>query len=488
MKKTSRRDFLKSAGAMGISLLPAGRWATSAQPSTRKPNIVFILGDDLGYAELGCYGQEKIRTPNIDRIAGEGIRFTQNYSGSPVCAPSRCVLLTGLHSGHAFIRDNREIKPEGQLPLPAGTVTLAKLLKEEGYATAAVGKWGLGFPGSEGVPNKQGFDLFFGYNCQRQAHNYYPKTLRRNEGMITLEGNDAGLTGKQYAPDLFEAEALDFIRSHREKPFFLHFVTTVPHLALQVPDDSLEEYKGKWDDPPYDGKNGYLPQKYPRAAYAAMVTRMDRSVGRIMALLKQLGLDRDTIVMVSSDNGSTYKIGGYDPDFFKGTGPFRSAKGSVYEGGIRVPLIVRWTGRIKPGRTTDHVAAFQDVLPTLLEAAGAGRRIPAGIDGVSFLPSLLGTGGQPEHEYLYMEFPAYGGQQMVRLGNWKGVRQDLQKNPDAAVELYDLAADVGEKIDLASKNPELVLRIRRIMKSARHPSKEFPFPALDNLPAETRKR
>jgi arylsulfatase A len=488
MKRTSRRDFLKSAGAMGISLLPAGRWAMSAQPSARKPNIVFILGDDLGYAELGCCGQEKIRTPNIDRLAGEGIRFTQNYSGSPVCAPSRCVLLTGLHSGHAFIRDNREIKPEGQLPLPAGTVTLAKLLKEEGYATAAVGKWGLGFPGSEGVPNKQGFDLFFGYNCQRQAHNYYPKTLWRNEGMITLEGNDAGLTGKQYAPDLFEAEALDFIRSHREKLFFLHFVTTVPHLALQVPDDSLEEYKGKWDDPPYDGKNGYLPQKYPRAAYAAMVSRMDRSVGRIMALLKQLGLDRDTIVMVSSDNGSTYKIGGYDPDFFKGTGPFRSAKGSVYEGGIRVPLIVRWTGRIKPGRTTDHVAAFQDVLPTLLEAAGAGRRIPAGIDGVSFLPSLLGTGGQSEHEYLYMEFPAYGGQQMVRLGNWKGVRQDLQKNPDAAVELYDLAADVGEKIDLASKNPELVLRIRRIMKSARHPSKEFPFPALDNLPAETRKR
>ena len=480
MKRTSRRDFLKSAGAIGISLLPAGRWAMSALPPARKPNFVFILGDDLGYAELGCYGQEKIKTPNIDRLAGEGIRFIQNYSGSPVCAPSRCVLLTGLHSGHAFVRDNREIKPEGQLPLPAGTVTMAKLLKEEGYATAAIGKWGLGFPGSEGVPNKQGFDLFFGYNCQRQAHNYYPKYLWKNDRKIELEGNEAGLTGKQYAPDLFEAEALDFIRSHKDRPFFLHFVTTVPHLALQVPEDSLEEYRGKWDDPPYDGKNGYLSQKYPRAAYAAMVTRMDRSVGRIMAILKQLGLDRYTMVMVSSDNGSTYKIGGYDPDFFKGTGSFRSAKGSVYEGGIRVPLIVRWTGRIKPGRTTDHGAALQDVLPTLLEAAGAVRRIPAGIDGLSYLPTLLGTGRQPEHEYLYMEFPAYGGQQMVRLGNWKSVRQNLLKNSAAPIELYDLATDVGEKIDLAPKNPELVERIRRIMKSARLSSKEFPFPALDS--------
>ena len=478
MNRGSRRDFLKSAVGLGVALSPAAKFASSLS-SARQPNIVFILGDDLGYAELGCYGQQKIKTPNIDRLAAEGIRFTQNYSGSPVCAPSRCVLLTGLHSGHAFIRDNREIKPEGQLPLPAGTVTLAKLLKEEGYATAAVGKWGLGFPGSEGVPEKQGFDLFFGYNCQRLAHNYYPQYLWRNDRKIMLEGNDAGLTGRQYAPDLFEAEALDFIRSHKDRPFLLCFVTTVPHLALQVPEDSLEEYKGQWDDPPYDGKNGYLPQPYPRAAYAAMVTRMDRSVGRIMALLGQLGMDRMTIVMVSSDNGSTFKVGGYDPDFFKGTGPFRSAKGSVYEGGIRVPLIVRWTGRIRPGRTTDHVVALQDVLPTMLDAAGAAPRIPAGIDGLSFLPTLLGTGKQPGHEYLYMEFPAYGGQQMVRFGNWKAVRQNLLKNLDAPIELYDLATDVGEKNDLALKNPQLVEKIRQIMQRARRPAKEFPFPALD---------
>jgi arylsulfatase len=478
-KGTSRRDFLKMAGAAGAALWPLKKLSFGSTRRSQPPNVIFILGDDLGYAELGCYGQQKIKTPNIDRLAGEGIRFTQAYSGSPVCAPSRCVLLTGLHSGHAFIRDNREIKPEGQLSLPAGTVTLAKLLKKEGYATAAVGKWGLGFPDSEGVPEKQGFDHFFGYNCQRLAHNYYPKYLWRNERKVELEGNEAGLTGQQYAPDLFETEALDFIRAHKDGPFFLHFVTTVPHLALQVPEDSLEEYRGKWDDPPYDGKDGYLPQKHPRAAYAAMVTRMDRSVGRIMALLRQLGLDGDTMVIVTSDNGSTLKIGGYDPDFFRGTGPFRSAKGSVYEGGIRVPLIVRWTGRIKPGRTSDHIAALQDVLPTLLEAAGAAPRIPAGIDGVSYLPTLFGTGKQSEHEYLYMEFPAYGGQQMVRLGNWKGVRQNLLKNPAAPIELYDLAADVGEQNDVAQRNLVLVEKIRRIMQSARCPSKEFPFPALD---------
>jgi arylsulfatase A len=475
----SRRDFLKTAGALGATLLPARKILMPTLKPSRRPNIVFVLGDDLGYAELGCFGQQKIKTPNIDTLAGDGIRFTQNYSGSPVCAPSRCVLLTGLHSGHAFIRDNREVQPEGQLPIPAGTVTLPKLLKEEGYTNVAIGKWGLGFPGSEGEPTRQGFDHFFGYNCQRHAHNYYPKYLWRNGRKVTLEGNDAGLTGKQYAPDLFEAEALDFIRSHKDRPFFLHFVTTVPHLALQVPEDSLGEYKGKWEDPPYDGKNGYLPQKYPRAAYAAMVTRMDRSVGRIMALLRQLGLDGDTIVMISSDNGSTFKTGGYDPDFFKGTGPFRSSKGSLYEGGIRVPLIVRWSGRIEPGRTTEHVASLQDVLPTLLEAVGAALRIPAGIDGLSFLPTLLGSGKQPEHDYLYAEFPGYGGQQVVRLARWKGVRQDLLKNPNAPIELYDLAVDIGEQNNLAQKYPEVVENIRRIMRSARKPSKEFPFPALD---------
>jgi len=452
---------------------------SDTSPSSPKPNIILILGDDLGYAELGCYGQQKIKTPNIDNLAREGVRFTQSYSGSPVCAPSRCVLMTGKHSGHAFIRDNREVQPEGQLPIPGDSVTLPKLLEKESYATACVGKWGLGSPGSEGDPNKQGFDLFFGYNCQRHAHNYYPTYLWRNDKKITIEGNDGGPTGKQYAPDLFEAEALNFIRTNKGRPFFLFFATTVPHLALQVPEDSLEEYKGKWDDPPYDGKNGYLPQAYPHAAYAAMVTRMDRSVGRMMALLKQLGLDENTLVVCTSDNGSTFKIGGYDPDFFKGTGPFRSAKGSVYEGGIRIPLIVRWPGRIKPGNVSEHVVAFQDMLPTILDAAGAKKIIPADTDGMSFLPALLGLGKQPGHPYLYMEFAGYGGQVMVRLGNWKAVGQDLLKKPDAPIELYDLSVDSGEKNDVASKNPDILKKIAGIMKAEHRPSREFPLPALD---------
>jgi arylsulfatase len=490
MKKTSRRDFLKAAAVLSASTWPgvakagtspffSGPRDSSAPPG--KPNIILILGDDLGHSELGCYGQSKIRTPHIDGLAKEGVRFTQSYSGSPVCAPSRCVLMTGKHAGHAFIRDNREIQPEGQLPIPGDTVTLPKLLKKAGYATGCVGKWGLGPPVSEGDPNKQGFDLFFGYNCQRHAHNHYPTYLWRNDKKITIEGNDGGPRRKQYAQDLFEAEAMDFIRANKDRPFFLFFATTVPHLALQVPDDSLEEYRGVWDDPPYDGTNGYLPQKYPRAAYAAMVTRLDRSVGRIASLIKQLGLDGETLVLVTSDNGSTYKIGGYDPDFFRGTWPFRAAKGSIYEGGIRIPLIARWPGRIKPARTSAQVVAFQDILPTMLDVAGARETIPADIDGISFWPELLAERTRQAHSHLYMEFAGYGGQVMVRLGDWKAVRKDLIKNPAAPIELYDLSLDIGEKNDVAAKQPDIVKTITGIMKAEHSPSKEFPIPALDGL-------
>jgi len=490
MKKTSRRDFLKAAAVLSVSTWPgvakagtspffSGPRDSSAPPG--KPNIILILGDDLGHSELGCYGQSKIRTPHIDGLAKEGVRFTQSYSGSPVCAPSRCVLMTGKHAGHAFIRDNREIQPEGQLPIPGDTVTLPKLLKKAGYATGCVGKWGLGPPVSEGDPNKQGFDLFFGYNCQRHAHNHYPTYLWRNDKKITIEGNDGGPRRKQYAQDLFEAEAMDFIRANKDRPFFLFFATTVPHLALQVPDDSLEEYRGVWDDPPYDGTNGYLPQKYPRAAYAAMVTRLDRSVGRIASLIKQLGLDGETLVLITSDNGSTYKIGGYDPDFFRGTWPFRAAKGSIYEGGIRIPLIARWPGRIKPARTSAQVVAFQDILPTMLDVAGARETIPADIDGISFWPELLAERTRQAHSHLYMEFAGYGGQVMVRLGDWKAVRKDLIKNPAAPIELYDLSLDIGEKNDVAAKQPDIVKTITGIMKAEHSPSKEFPIPALDGL-------
>jgi arylsulfatase len=477
---TTRRDFIRTlgrAGAGAAALSLAGGQIGCSGP--RRPNVVLILADDLGYAQLGCYGERRIRTPHIDRLAAEGTRFTQAYSGSPVCAPSRCVLLTGLHTGHAHIRDNLEVQPEGQAPLPEGTPTLPRLLRSAGYATGLVGKWGLGHPGSTGAPLEQGFDFFYGYNCQRKAHNHYPPEIWRNGSRVRLEGNDGGPTGRQYAPDLFEKEALDFIAGNRARPFFLFFATTVPHLALQVPEDSLEEYAGLWPETPYDGGKGYLPHGRPRAAYAAMVTRFDRSVGRIMERLRTLGLDEDTIVVFASDNGATYDVGGYDMGFFGGTGPFRRHKGYVYEGGIRVPLIVRRPGAVPAGRTSSEVVAFQDLMPTLLEAAGARSRPTSEVDGRSFL-SVLGDGRRPAGEArLYMEFPAYGGQQMARLGSWKAVRQNLLEDPGAPIELYDIGNDIGETRDAAAGNPKIVAELRRIMIEEHRPSKEFPFPALD---------
>lgn len=470
------------------------------------PNIILILADDLGYAELGCYGQEKIRTPNLDRMAAQGIRFTQHYSGSPVCAPSRCVLMTGLHGGHAYIRDNKATPPEGQEPIPAETVTIAKILKAQGYATGAMGKWGLGMVGTSGDPNRQGFDLFFGYNCQGHAHNYYPTYLWRNQEHVPLdnpefsprqklpEGADPNdpasyrqYTGKQYSADLCMAEALQFVRANQNRPFFLYVPTTIPHLALQVPEDSLAEYRDKWEDPPYKGDHGYLPHRRPRAAYAAMITRLDRYVGQILALLAELGLDQNTLVLFTSDNGPTYdRLGGTDSDFFRSAGPFNGLKGSVYEGGIRVPLIARWPGRIRPGQVSDHVSAFCDMLPTLCEAAGAAA--PAKIDGVSFLPTLLGTGRQTPHEFLLWEFYGYGGQQAVRMRDWKGIRLDCHKDPNGPIKLYDLKNDIGETRDVAAEHPDVVERIAQIMTREHTDSPIFKFGAARKTkPAKARK-
>lgn len=486
-ERVNRREFLKTVGAAGAAAWAAGTASLGAgsrpnlsRPArAARPNIILFLGDDLGRSDLGCYGGEKIRTPHIDALAAGGVRFTRAYSGSPVCAPSRCVLLTGLHTGHAHVRDNLEVQPEGQTPLPQGTETFPQALRKAGYATGCVGKWGLGFPGSTGTPDKMGFDFFYGYNCQRAAHNHYPVSLWRNGARETLAGNNAGLTGARYAPDLFEKEALGFIRVNRSRPFFLFYATTVPHLALQVPDDALAEYAGAWPETPYDGGKGYLPHPKPRAAYAAMVGRFDRSVGRVMALLTELQLEEDTLVLFASDNGATFDVGGFDAAFFQSTGGLRAAKGSVYEGGIRVPFIGRWPGRIRPGRIVDHVCGFQDFFPTILEAAGLERAAPSGLDGLSFAPALLGRGRQPGHESLYMEFTGYGGQQMAREGEWKGVRRDLLKDPEAAMELYDLAADPLETRNLASDKPEVVRRLRNIMAAEHRPSPVFPFPALD---------
>ena len=485
--RLSRREFLETAaraGAGAAALSLAG--ASACRTSGRKPNIILVLADDLGHAQLGCYGETKIRTPHIDRLAADGTRFTQAYSGSPVCAPSRCVLLTGKHTGHAHVRDNREIQPEGQEPLPAGTATLPRLLRAEGYATGLVGKWGLGYPGSEGEPLAQGFDLFFGYNCQRKAHDHYPPELWRNRERLPLAGSDGAPAGRPYAPDLFEREALDFIRANRKRPFFLFYATTIPHLGLQVPEDSLAEYAGLWPETPYDGSAGYVPQSRPRAAYAAMVTRFDRSVGRVMDLLEELGLADDTLVVFTSDNGPTYDVGGYDMDFFRGAGGLRSHKGYLYEGGIRVPFIVRRPGAVPAGREIAAPLAFQDVLPTLLDAAGARRRVPPDVDGASALSLFEGRSGGPAGERpFYMEFPAYGGQQMARLGGWKAVRQNLLKDPEAPVELYDLDRDPGESTDVAAAHPDIVEGLRRKMIREHRPSKEFPFPALDG-PAPAR--
>lgn len=467
------------ASVLAILSISASNYAISAE-SKSGPNIIMILADDLGYAELGCYGQKKIRTPSLDRMSAGGMRFTQCYSGSPVCAPSRCCLMTGKHAGHAWVRNNVEVKPEGQTPLPASEVTVATLLRKQGYATAAIGKWGLGPPGSEGDPFRHGFDLFFGYNCQRHAHNHYPRYLWRNDKRLDLEGNDGGATGKQYTHDLFEQEALTFIRTHKGQPFFLYLPFTVPHLALQVPDEALADYKGKWDDSPYDGKKGYQAHAAPRAAYAAMVSRLDRSVGRVLDLLKELGLEENTLVLFSSDNGPTHGgVGGSDSAFFESAGPFRGLKGDVYEGGMRVPLIARWPGKIKAGVITDHVCYFPDVLPTFMEVAGTADTAPKGVDGVSFAPTLFGRPEkQGKRDYLYWEFHGYGGQQAIRLGDWKALRRGLHKG-NSRFELYNLKDDVGERNDVSAQYPEIIARVEKIARDARTPSKLFPFKVLD---------
>ena len=493
-----RREFLRRSCATAAAALTMPHLALGQANSPRKPNIIFILTDDLGYAELGCYGQQKIRTPNLDRLAAQGVRFTQFYSGSTVCAPSRCCLLTGKHTGHAYIRDNGELPTEGQRPIPADTETLGRLLQQAGYRTAAIGKWGLGGPDSTGVPNRQGFDRWFGYLCQRHAHNHYPTYLWRNGEKVPLPDNPEfsahqrlhqepenreaydQYTGRQYAPDLMCEEALQFIRANREQSFFLYYATTIPHLALQVPEDSLREYQDQWPETPYLGQRGYLPHPTPRAAYAAMITRMDHDMGRLFALLDELGIAENTLVMFSSDNGATFDVGGYDPAFFQDTGVLHGHKTNLYEGGIRVPLIARWPGHIAPGTTSDHVCASWDILPTLTAIASADT--PRDIDGISLLPTLEGKAGQQEHDYLYWEFSSGGGSQAVRMDQWKGIRRNLKKNRDPRIELYNLSADPSESKDVAADHPDIVKQIAKIMHEARTESELFPLPTPPTSP------
>ena len=384
--------------------------------------------------------------------------------------------MTGLHTGHAQIRANKEVGGKegwvlgstigGQWPINADTVTVAKILKEAGYKTGAFGKWGLGRAGTTGDPNKQGFDHFYGYICQRQAHTFYPNHLWRDGQVEWIEANKDGKE-QLYSHDLIAQEALKFIRTYKDRPFFLYVPFTIPHMALQVPEDSLAEYRGKWPDPPYNGDKGYFAHPNPRACYAAMVTRMDKDVGRIMTLLKELGLDDNTLVIFTSDNGPTFN-GGSDSAFFESAKPLRGLKGSVYEGGIRVPYIVRWPGRIKVAATNNHISAFWDFLPTCCELIG--QNPPEDIDGISMLPTLLGRDKQQKkHEYLYWELR---GQQAVRMGKWKALRL----KPGRKIQLYDLGSDIAESKDLADEHPEIVAEMAEIFRTGRTESEVFPLP------------
>ncbi|MEZ5069988.1 MAG: arylsulfatase [Bacteroidales bacterium] len=447
----------------------------------KPPNIIYILADDLGYGDLSCYGQEKFGTPHIDDLARRGIRFTHHYAGSTVCAPSRSVLMTGLHTGHTPIRGNREVLPEGQAPLPADARTLAECLKEAGYVTGAFGKWGLGFPGSEGDPLKQGFDRFYGYNCQRVAHHAYPAYLWDGDRKVNLPGND-WIRTSVYAPDLIQQEAMEFIRHNKDTTFFLYLPVILPHAELIVPWDSLNlDFRGAFPEEPFAGGPGaaygpgmvtgqYCSQDQPRATFAGMVQRLDVYVGQISALLRDLGIEEETLVMFSSDNGP-HREGGADPDFFDSSGGLRGIKRDLYEGGLRVPLVVSWPGTVEGGRVSGHISAFWDLLPTLGEVAGfdAGET-----DGLSFLPELLGK-EQSEPDFLYWEFHEQGGKQAILQWPWKAVRLNVGEHADAPVELYNLSDDPGERTNLADAHPTTAEDMVRLLDQAHRPSAEFRF-------------
>jgi arylsulfatase A-like enzyme len=435
----------------------------------RPPNIVLILADDLGYGDLGCYGQAKIQTPNLDRLAAGGVRFTQCYAGSTVCAPSRCALMTGLHTGHCRTRGNGGAPGGGNVPLRPDDPCVAEVLKKAGYATALVGKWGLGEENSTGVPTRKGFDAFYGYLNQHHAHNYYPDFLIRNETREPIPQNVQSRTRNVaekpavYAPDLLLKEAVGFVEANKGRPFFLYFATIAPHANNEKTRATGEGNEVPTDEP-------YTNESWPQAEKnkAASITRMDRDVGTLLAKLKALGLEENTVVFFSSDNGP-HREGGNDPAFFKSSGPFRGIKRALTDGGIRVPMIVRWPGVVKAGTVSDHVWAFWDFLPTAAEIAG--QPAPAGLDGHSVLPAITGKGRPQEHEFLYWEFHEGGTKQAVRHKNWKAIRPA----PKQPLELYDVAADPQESKDVAKENPQVVAAIEAYLTTARTESKEFPI-------------
>ena len=447
-----------------LSIAAAG----ARSEATSQPNIIYILLDDAGYGDLSCYGQTKFLTPNIDRLASEGMKFTNHYSGSTVCAPTRSVIMSGLHTGHTPSRGNREIKPVGQFPIPATTFTIAEALKKAGYATGAFGKWGLGNPGSEGDPIHQGFDRFFGYNCQRNAHTYYPTWLFDDLRKIELDG-------KTYAHDLIMDKAVEWIDRQHENPFFCFLPVTIPHAAMHV----LEKYAAPFREkfPEFENKVGRYGNnkpfaKNPAAQFAGMMTALDEGIGRVLKSLKKHQIDQNTIVLLSSDNGP-HKEGGHMPNYFNSNGGLRGFKRDLYEGGIRCPLLVRWPGKVEAGSTSNHISAHWDLFPTFCELAGTNP--PEGLDGISFLPTLLGK-EQEKHEHLYWEFYEGGGKRAVRIGKWKAVQNQVnRKGKDAPIEIYDLESDRAETSDLAAQNSELIARIQKIFERSHTPSPLWKF-------------
>ena len=468
-----------------ITVLLFGLFLQTMAYAQQKPNIIYIYADDLGYGELGVYGQTKIKTPNLDRMAKEGMRFTQHYSSAPVCAPSRCMLMTGKNPGHSYIRGNYEMggfedeKEGGQMPLHEGAYTIAKMLKERGYRTGLIGKWGMGVTGTTGSPLLHGFDYYYGYLDQKQAHNFYPTHLWENDRWDSLNNpyinvhrpikDSAQATeedfeyyrGKDYAPEKMTEKALAFLKKNQKNPFFLYLPYTLPHLSLQAPDAYVKKYVGQFEESAYYGEKGYAATKYPRSTYAAMISFLDEQVGIILNTIKALGLDNNTLIMFSSDNGATFSAG-VDTKFFNSVAGLRGLKMDLYEGGIRVPFIARWPGVVKANSTTDLVSVQYDIMPTLAELTGKSI---SGIDGLSILPTLRGNvQQQTSHPHLYFEYPENGGQIAIRIGQWKGVKKNMRKNPDAKWELYNLNVDTNETTDLASGHAEIIAQMDAIAK------------------------
>ena len=452
------------------------------------PNVIYILADDLGIGDIGIYGQKIIKTPHLDKLAQSGMRFLNHYSGSTVCAPARSVLMTGQHAGKTPIRGNKEVWPEGQMSLPDGSLTVAEIFQKNGYTTGAFGKWGLGFIGSEGDPINQGFDTFFGYNCQREAHRYYPEHLWDNQNRYGIENNR--MNQNVYAPDLIHSRALHFIKQNQDNPFFLYYPTIIPHAELVIPENSFfEMYHGKFEETPwinsakganYGDKNfnvaHYTTQTQPRTTTAAMISYLDAQVGEIVRLVNELGLSENTIIMFTSDNGP-HKEGGADPDFFDSNGIYRGYKRDLYEGGIKVPFIVNWPGVIPKSSVSKHISSFSDFLPTITDLLDTD--VPENIDGISFLPTLKGD-PQPEHEHLYWEFHGLGGRQAVRYGKWKGIKLNVKIPDETQFELYDLDKDPQESFNLAVSESDVATEMMKIMDSEHKSSDLFPLIQKDH--------